>query len=181
MPWNFAPNLPNAVFWFGAAASVCTKCFNFPVLLTRILIVQLKRFWFDYETLETEKLYEEVEVSLSLTVSPYCTERTSLPLPRPEMDSNVKEKKTKISRKAMKKSTKEDKFQSYNLVSIVNHIGDGAEDGHYVSDVYDDKTKTWLTYDDSDVNEMDPEAMLATRAYTGYLYFYIHKSFLNVK
>ncbi|XP_018091406.1 ubiquitin carboxyl-terminal hydrolase 26-like [Xenopus laevis] len=93
------------------------------------------------------------------------------------MDGNVEEKETKKSEK--KKPSKKNKFQPYELKSIVNHSGESAEYGHYFSDVYDRRTKTWLAYDDADINEIDEDVLLPSRAYTGYLFFYIHKSFLE--
>lgn len=67
---------------------------------------------------------------------------------------------------------------SYRLIGIVNHLGLSSNSGHYISDVYNIKSKTWISYDDTKVEAISEEQVLKRRAKTGYIFFYIHNSFI---
>ncbi|XP_038071852.1 ubiquitin carboxyl-terminal hydrolase 37-like [Patiria miniata] len=64
---------------------------------------------------------------------------------------------------------------SYRLTSIVSHIGSTSSVGHYISDVYDSKKSSWLSYDDSEVVRITESAVREERERTGYIFFYIAK------
>jgi ubiquitin carboxyl-terminal hydrolase 26/29/37 len=68
---------------------------------------------------------------------------------------------------------------SYRLIGIVNHLGLSSNSGHYISDVYNIKSKTWISYDDTKVKAISEEHVLRQRAKTGYIFFYIHNSFIT--
>lgn len=48
--------------------------------------------------------------------------------------------------------------------------------GHYISDVYDMKKQSWLTYNDLDVSRTQEAAVQRDRDRSGYIFFYMHKS-----
>nr|XP_015842579.2 ubiquitin carboxyl-terminal hydrolase 29-like [Peromyscus maniculatus bairdii] len=63
--------------------------------------------------------------------------------------------------------------QNYRLVSLVSHVGNCQDSGHYVSDVYDFQKQAWLLYSDVQVFEI-PEALIQeNRLHTGYIFFYM--------
>ncbi|KAJ8247071.1 hypothetical protein GJAV_G00258430 [Gymnothorax javanicus] len=64
---------------------------------------------------------------------------------------------------------------SFRLVSVVSHIGSSSSSGHYVSDVYDMKKQSWLTYNDLDVSRMQESAVQKDRERSGYIFFYMHR------
>ncbi|MBN3308434.1 UBP37 hydrolase, partial [Amia calva] len=64
---------------------------------------------------------------------------------------------------------------SYRLVSVVSHIGSSSSSGHYISDVYDIKKQSWLTYNDLDVSRTQESAVQRDRDRSGYIFFYMHK------
>jgi ubiquitin carboxyl-terminal hydrolase 26/29/37 len=65
---------------------------------------------------------------------------------------------------------------SYRIIAIANHLGVSSNSGHYISDVYNLKTKAWSSYDDNKVETLTEEQVLQKRARTGYIFFYhIHK------
>lgn len=68
---------------------------------------------------------------------------------------------------------------SYKLVSIVNHIGLSSTTGHYKSDVYDMKKKTWYTIDDVRVEKTSEAAIRVERERTGYIFFYMNKDIFD--
>ncbi|XP_041857328.1 ubiquitin carboxyl-terminal hydrolase 37 isoform X2 [Melanotaenia boesemani] len=64
---------------------------------------------------------------------------------------------------------------SYRLISVVSHIGSSSSSGHYISDVYDMKKQSWLTYNDLDVSRTQESAVQRDRDRSGYIFFYMHK------
>ncbi|XP_026231977.1 ubiquitin carboxyl-terminal hydrolase 37 [Anabas testudineus] len=64
---------------------------------------------------------------------------------------------------------------SFRLISVVSHIGSSSSSGHYISDVYDMKKQSWLTYNDLDVSRTQEAAVRRDRDRSGYIFFYMHK------
>uniref|UniRef100_A0A8C6TC74 Ubiquitin carboxyl-terminal hydrolase n=1 Tax=Neogobius melanostomus TaxID=47308 RepID=A0A8C6TC74_9GOBI len=64
---------------------------------------------------------------------------------------------------------------SFRLISVVSHIGSSSSSGHYISDVYDMKKQSWLTYNDLDVSRTQESAVQSDRDRSGYIFFYMHK------
>ncbi|XP_077472978.1 ubiquitin carboxyl-terminal hydrolase 37 isoform X2 [Stigmatopora argus] len=64
---------------------------------------------------------------------------------------------------------------SFRLISVVSHIGSSSSSGHYISDVYDMKKQSWLTYNDLDVSRTQEAAVQLERDRSGYIFFYMHK------
>ncbi|XP_072556239.1 ubiquitin carboxyl-terminal hydrolase 37 [Paramormyrops kingsleyae] len=64
---------------------------------------------------------------------------------------------------------------SFRLISVVSHIGSSSSSGHYISDVYDIKKQTWLTYNDLDVSRTQESMVQRDRDRSGYIFFYMHK------
>ncbi|XP_053733455.1 ubiquitin carboxyl-terminal hydrolase 37 [Synchiropus splendidus] len=68
-----------------------------------------------------------------------------------------------------------DLSNSFRLISVVSHIGSSSSSGHYISDVYDMKKQSWLTYNDLDVSRTHESAVQSDRDRSGYIFFYMHK------
>ncbi|XP_059355544.1 ubiquitin carboxyl-terminal hydrolase 37-like [Carassius carassius] len=64
---------------------------------------------------------------------------------------------------------------SFRLISVVSHIGSSSSSGHYISDVYDMRKQSWLTYNDLDVSRTQESTVQRDRDRSGYIFFYIHK------
>ncbi|KAJ8253087.1 hypothetical protein GJAV_G00208960 [Gymnothorax javanicus] len=64
---------------------------------------------------------------------------------------------------------------SFRLISVVSHIGSSSSSGHYISDVYDMKKQSWLTYNDLDVSRTQESTIQQERDRSGYIFFYMHK------
>lgn len=56
---------------------------------------------------------------------------------------------------------------TYNYIS--------GPSGHYISDVYDMKKQSWLTYNDLDVSRTQEATVQRDRDRSGYIFFYMHK------
>ncbi|KAM9486230.1 ubiquitin carboxyl-terminal hydrolase 37 isoform 1-T1 [Clarias gariepinus] len=65
---------------------------------------------------------------------------------------------------------------SFRLISVVSHIGTSSSSGHYISDVYDMKKQSWLTYNDLDVSRTQESTVQRDRDRSGYIFFYMHKN-----
>uniref|UniRef100_A0A8R1Y328 Ubiquitinyl hydrolase 1 n=1 Tax=Onchocerca volvulus TaxID=6282 RepID=A0A8R1Y328_ONCVO len=63
---------------------------------------------------------------------------------------------------------------SYRLVSIISHLGDTSESGHYVCDIWCKKNKGWLLCDDESISPIS-ETKIRTRNNVGYIYFYLNR------
>uniref|UniRef100_A0A3P8WGD3 Ubiquitin carboxyl-terminal hydrolase n=1 Tax=Cynoglossus semilaevis TaxID=244447 RepID=A0A3P8WGD3_CYNSE len=70
---------------------------------------------------------------------------------------------------------------SFRLISVVSHIGSSSSSGHYISDVYDMKKQSWLTYNDLDVSRTQEAAVQRDRDRSGYIFFYNIATFANMK
>ncbi|XP_070569569.1 ubiquitin carboxyl-terminal hydrolase 37-like isoform X2 [Ptychodera flava] len=68
---------------------------------------------------------------------------------------------------------------AYQLVSVVSHIGSTTSMGHYISDVYDFKKRTWLKYDDTEVDKTDEITVRTRRRRSGYIFFYLNKDIFD--
>uniref|UniRef100_A0A8B9I1S2 Ubiquitin carboxyl-terminal hydrolase n=1 Tax=Astyanax mexicanus TaxID=7994 RepID=A0A8B9I1S2_ASTMX len=64
---------------------------------------------------------------------------------------------------------------SFRLISVVSHIGTSSSSGHYISDVYDMKKQSWLTYNDLDVSRTQEATVQRDRDRSGYIFFYMHR------
>ncbi|XP_035995609.1 ubiquitin carboxyl-terminal hydrolase 37-like isoform X2 [Fundulus heteroclitus] len=68
-----------------------------------------------------------------------------------------------------------DLANSYRLISVVSHIGSSSSSGHYISDVFDMKKQSWLTYNDLEVSRTQEAAVQRDRDRSGYIFFYMHR------
>lgn len=67
-----------------------------------------------------------------------------------------------------------------NVVWLTQHlvlelISFFCKQGHYISDVYDMKKQSWLTYNDLAVSETQEAVVQRDRDRSGYIFFYMHK------
>ncbi|KAI4800775.1 hypothetical protein KUCAC02_007073 [Chaenocephalus aceratus] len=81
-----------------------------------------------------------------------------------------------IFRELMVSSTEDTGW--YSLVSIINHLGNNTNSGHYISDVMhpeaglDDSSDRWLTCNDAEVTRTTGEAVCRQRRDTAFILFY---------
>lgn len=71
-----------------------------------------------------------------------------------------------------KLNQKEDNI--YRLVSIINHIGNSPNGGHYINDAFDFRKQSWFTYSDLQVTGIQEDLVYKARLSTGYVFFYMH-------
>lgn len=68
---------------------------------------------------------------------------------------------------------------SYQLVSVVAHIGNSSVSGHYLSDVLDLRTDKWYSFDDKEVRQTTEAEVQKVRQDSGYIFFYLSKNIAN--
>ncbi|CAG9315438.1 USP34_5 [Blepharisma stoltei] len=122
--------------------------------LPNILIISMRRFEFDFDTMSRIKVNDYCEFPLELDMEPYTQEG----LERKEI---IKEKEQ--AKNENKEFTKEipnrkypDEYYKFTLKGIVIHMGT-AESGHYYSFIKDRKSGRWFEFNDTVVREFDPE------------------------
>uniref|UniRef100_A0A915PWG5 USP domain-containing protein n=1 Tax=Setaria digitata TaxID=48799 RepID=A0A915PWG5_9BILA len=64
---------------------------------------------------------------------------------------------------------------SYRLISVVSHLGQSVNSGHYICDVWCDNSKGWFLCNDQLVRSVD-EISVRSRCSSGYIYFYLNRS-----
>ncbi|KAL6101301.1 usp37 [Pungitius sinensis] len=83
---------------------------------------------------------------------------------------------TEVEAEVLKRNAESgDVANSFRLISVVSHIGSTSSSGHYISDVYDMKKQSWLTFNDLDVSRTQEAAVQRDRDRSGYIFFYMHK------
>ncbi|XP_047647363.1 ubiquitin carboxyl-terminal hydrolase 29 [Phacochoerus africanus] len=144
--------------------------------LPRVLIVHLKRYSFDDVWLLV-KDNQQVDIPKFLSLSSHCNESTKPPFPiardvppgnpqilnlPPEVISEFNKltpsvkwisetnpEDTEAEAKALKSNAEAgDPLHTYQLVSVVSHLGSSPDSGHYISDVYDFQKQAWFTFND---------------------------------
>ncbi|MCP9265464.1 hypothetical protein DINM_020773 [Dirofilaria immitis] len=63
---------------------------------------------------------------------------------------------------------------SYRLISVVSHLGQTTDSGHYVCDIWCNESKKWYLCDDESIQQID-EMSVQKKSTTGYTYFYLNR------
>ncbi|ETK97400.1 hypothetical protein L915_00040 [Phytophthora nicotianae] len=116
-----------------ATKRVCIK------KLPQTLVCHLKRFEFDYDTMEKMKINDFMEFPMEIDMFPYTSEALA----------------------ATDSGTTTGKFIMYDLVGVVVHSGT-SDTGHYYSfikDRYEAENPRWLEFNDEIVRDFDVETM----------------------
>ncbi|XP_064647098.1 ubiquitin carboxyl-terminal hydrolase 37-like isoform X2 [Lineus longissimus] len=93
-----------------------------------------------------------------------------------ENDNEVEVERSEEEYKVLRENAeKGDLPYSYQLTSVVCHLGSSSSAGHYVSDVYDIRKQAWFSYDDSRVHNTNEEDVRASRKKSGYIFFYMNR------
>eukprot|EP00049_Salpingoeca_infusionum_P004033 m.74040 g.74040 ORF g.74040 m.74040 type:complete len:856 (+) comp12386_c0_seq2:327-2894(+) len=135
--------------------------------LPEVLVVNVKRFYYDAETESMKKNHASVSIPDILDLETFHKEAVAVPMV--QIDAGGDGSAAAAADVAI--------LTTYQLNSIVRHVGSGAGAGHYVSDVYDPATERWKTYDDSIVKKVERLNVLGRAERTGYLFFFTNTKF----
>lgn len=112
--------------------------------LPKVMIIHLKRFGMDWNTMSMLKRTDKVKLTQELDLAQWCLSKLDV------VNSE------------------------FELRCIINHLGDGAMKGHYVADVYDTALQQWRTYDDAVMERCSERDMASERQSTCYLLAYVN-------
>jgi hypothetical protein len=136
--------------------------------LPNCLILTLKRFEFDLETLSRYKLNSYCEFSHELDMREYCQETLAKKeLQKKMKDENLTYELLSEDEKAVHDFELPDTYYKYKLKGTVVHYGT-ADGGHYYSFAKERGTNKWFEFNDTTVREYDP-ANLPEDAFGGKL------------
>ena len=134
--------------------------------LPKTLVIQLKRFHYDYETNRAVKFDDHFEFPRLLDMGPYTTEgiksstsdsstTTVQSVLAPSSDSKYK-RSLSMSRKSKVPIQPREVKQPYDLVGVVVHSGQ-ANAGHYYSFIKNrySSGEKWFKFNDTTVEEVD--------------------------
>jgi len=110
--------------------------------LPTVLILHLKRFNVDPETLNPFKISKSIEFSPELEIRPtWVTDR-------------------RLSQRR------------YKLFSVISHWGKSTQGGHYTCDTYHSVNRHWLRFDDDKITKISLKDVLVYNSRDAYLLFY---------
>ena len=143
----------------GDNAYMCTKCDKKVDALMRrciktlpsTVIIHLKRFEFNFDTMRKMKLNDYCEFPMELSLEPYTKEG----LARKENEQAIKDGK-EVPNTLIEEHPQE--YYQYRLVGILVHRG-VSDSGHYYSFIKQRGTKNpqWLEFNDEVVSQFDVE------------------------
>ncbi|XP_072896977.1 ubiquitin carboxyl-terminal hydrolase 47-like [Hemitrygon akajei] len=170
-------------------------------ILPQILVLQLKRFEFDYSMKSFKKLHNEVEIPQCLKFQktqnekvrksewiPYSkkSEESSKALQKqqsslgPEFDKRSKSKEVKEKQNSQLDGSQRT-FTTYKLFATCDHEGEFGF-GHYVAHIRPDTSNKWYSFNDTYVSEVEnffpevrqnnTESMPCRRSSEAYLLMY---------
>ena len=136
----------------------CPKCNKkFPALksqcfrtLPRMLVFVLKRFEFNYDTMQKIKINDYYEFPLELDLNKYTQDYIDSKDNKDNKDN--KENENKENKDNNDKSNKQD--NKYTLKSVVIHQG-YSEGGHYYAFIKDNLSQEWYQFNDTRVNKFN--------------------------
>ena len=116
--------------------------------LPNFLILSLRRFEFDLDTMNRVKLNTYCEFPQVLNMEPYTLEAVT------QKDAQAAAVDGDIEAPAPSETPAE--YYQYSLRGVVIHMG-LAEAGHYYSYILDQTSGKWLEFNDSNVEDFNPE------------------------
>ena len=125
--------------------------------LPNCLVLSLKRFEFDLETLSRYKLNSYCEFYDELDMKNYCQETLAKnELLKKMKDENLTYEMLSDDDKAIHDYNMPDIYYKYKLKGTVVHYGT-ADGGHYYSFIKDRNTEKWYEFNDTSVRDYDSE------------------------
>ena len=134
--------------------------------LPNIMVIALKRFEIDYETMQHSKINDKVEFPFEIKMDKYTDkqlEKSDLLKEMEEMNWSYED--LPEDKKRIHDFEYPEEYYSYSLRGVVVHMGE-ANSGHYYSYIKDTTTGEWYEFNDTMVTSFDPKDM-AEKAFGG--------------
>ncbi|KAG0598679.1 hypothetical protein M758_12G093100 [Ceratodon purpureus] len=166
--------------------------------LPHVLVLQLKRLHMDRD-IPCTKVSAPVKFTSRLDIGPWCAQDkqkfwspSTESSDRVEPTTSTSENDLRTSSQGNLASSSESASQDapstwtttsssaelntcYKLHGVVNHLGQNAFGGHFVTDIFDPEADRWLRCDDSLVTDVSEESVFAN-VREGYMFFYVHEA-----
>jgi ubiquitin C-terminal hydrolase len=129
------------------------------------LVISLKRFEFDMETMRRFKVTDNFEFPMNLNVKPYTREGLAANNATATADAaantasaadNADNADAATAKDA--NAANEDPNYAYELTGVIVHMGT-ADSGHYYSFIKDRTTNQWYCFNDTSVEPFDPRKL----------------------
>ena len=134
--------------------------------LPNIMVIALKRFEIDFETMQHNKINEKVEFPFEVKMNKYLDKQLSKEDLLKEMEEmNWSYEDLPEDKKRVHDFEYPEDYYTYSLRGVVVHLGE-ANSGHYYSYIKDTKTGQWYEFNDTNVTPFDPNEM-ADKAFGG--------------
>lgn len=130
------------------------------------MVIALKRFELDYETMQHNKINEKVEFPFELKMDKYLDkqlEKEDLLKEMEEMTWSYED--LPEDKKRIHDFQYPEEYYTYALRGVVVHLGE-SNSGHYYSYIKDTRTGMWYEFNDLNVTPFDPNEM-ADKAFGG--------------
>ncbi|CAB1113461.1 unnamed protein product [Ectocarpus sp. CCAP 1310/34] len=132
--------------------------------LPNYLLIHLKRFDFDFDTMQQTKINDRLEFPIELNMYPYTKEGRAATTTAAGKEGGHEEVGTKGAGAEVEKEeepAKPEEYYHYHLAGVVVHMGT-ANSGHYYSYIRPrDGGGEWLEFNDTVVSTFDVEDMEA--------------------
>ena len=127
--------------------------------LPNIMVIALKRFEINYETMQHSKINDRVSFPIEIKMDKYTDkqlEKTDLLKQMEEMNWSYED--LTEDKKRIYDFEYPEEYYNYNLRGIVVHMGE-ANSGHYFSYIKDTRTGEWYEFNDTNVMPFDTADM----------------------
>jgi ubiquitin carboxyl-terminal hydrolase 9/24 len=156
----------NAYYWDKCEKKVSCRRRTCIKKLPNIMVVALKRFELDYETMQHNKINDKVEFPLTIKMDKYTDQILEKKDLMQEMEGmNWSYNDLTEDKKRIYDFEFPEEYYTYKLRGVVIHMGE-ANSGHYYSYIQDTKTENWYEFNDTHVTKFDPNDM-AEKAFGG--------------
>lgn len=128
--------------------------------LPSTLIIHLKRFEFDLETLDRKKLNDLITFPTELNMLPYTEEGIMAKENKMKSGSSDEDisRNGQIESESIDKAIKPSEYYQYELKGVVAHVG-AIDRGHYYSFIKERTNDKWLEFNDRNVLPFSEESI----------------------
>ena len=149
----------NAYYWDKCEKKVSCRRRTWVKKLPNIMVIALKRFEINYETMQHSKINDRVSFPLEIKMDKYTDkqlERADLLKEMEEMNWTYED--LPEDKKRVYDFNYPEEYYTYSLRGVVVHMGE-ANSGHYYSYIKDTRTGDWFEFNDTMVTPFDPAEM----------------------
>ena len=149
----------NAYYWDKCEKKVSCRRRTCIKKLPNVMVIALKRFDINYETMQHSKINDRVSFPFEIKMDKFTDkqlEKVDLLKEMEEMNWSYED--LSEDKKRIHDFEYPEEYYSYSLRGVVVHMGE-ANSGHYYSYIKDTRTGEWYEFNDTNVSSFDPSEM----------------------